>query len=241
MATSDYQSAYREHWQRLERELGGTEALEQAVGGNFEAVGRLEFELLRTLGLQPTHTVVDVGCGSGRLACQLAALPGLGYLGTDVVGDLLVYARRLSGRPDWRFLEVDTITIPAPDASADFVCFFSVFTHLLHEDSYRYLAEARRVLKPGGRIVFSFLEFRIGCHWEVFKAMLNSSHGKHLNQFMDRDAIAAWANHLGLEQDQIIDGDRPHIPLSAPVRWDDGRMMSDMGNLGQSVAVLRRP
>ena len=49
--------------------------------------------------------------------------------------------------------------IPAPDACADMVCAFSVFTHLLHTETYLYLEDIRRVLRPGGRLVFSFLEF----------------------------------------------------------------------------------
>ena len=43
--------------------------------------------------------------------------------------------------------------IPAPDGEADMVCFFSVLTHLLHEESYVYLQDARRVLKPTGKLV----------------------------------------------------------------------------------------
>ena len=35
---------------------------------------------------------------------------------------------------------------------------FSVFTHLLHEESFIYLEDFKRVLKPGGSVVFSFLE-----------------------------------------------------------------------------------
>ena len=65
--------AYIDHVRRLEQRLGsGDEALRLAVGGEFEAVGKLEYYLLRSLGLNTRHLVVDVGCGSGRLARQLA-------------------------------------------------------------------------------------------------------------------------------------------------------------------------
>src|SRR4051812_20475115 len=64
-------------------------------------------------------------------------------------GGALAYAREKCGRADWQFVRNFEPTIPAPDAFADFVTFFSVFTHLLDEDIFRFLAEAHRVLKPG--------------------------------------------------------------------------------------------
>ncbi|MBC7366856.1 MAG: methyltransferase domain-containing protein [Undibacterium sp.] len=203
------------------------------------AIGTLERYLLLSLGLKSDACIVDIGCGSGRLACQLSSMKDVKYVGTDVVQELLDYAQQLTQRSDWKFSRVDRIAIPCADGVADFVCFFSVFTHLSHEDTYRYLAEAKRVLKPTGRIVFSFLEFRVPCHWAIFADSVEKSlTGLHLNQFMDRDGIQAWAVRLGLRVVSITSGDRPHIPISEEIMWDDGSVMKDLGNFGQSVAVL---
>jgi SAM-dependent methyltransferase len=162
-------------------------------------------------------------------------------LGTDIVPELVSYARKLVDRPDWRFQLVKGNDIPEDDAQADVVCFFSVFTHLSHEDSYRYLREAKRVLKPGGKIVFSFLEFRIPCHWEVFASSAKNGAGSHpLNTFLSRDAIQAFADHLDLRVELIEDGDKPFVPLSHPVTLDSGAVMAQLGNLGQSICVLTR-
>ena len=124
------------------------------------------------------------------------------------------------------------------------VCFFSVFTHLLYEQSYLYLQEARRVLKPNGKIIFSFLEFAIPVHWELFQSAIDGAHGpaQPLTIFLSRDAIHAWAKRLELKVEHIQDGDVPHIPLSTPVVFPDGSVFEGKGKLGprgQSVCILK--
>lgn len=217
-------------------------AMSQAVGANFYATGALEFLILKQEGLQPHHVVIDAGCGSGRLAVNLADYLECGYVGIDVVPDLYRYAERLCNRPDWRFYTAPGTTIPEPDASADFIVFFSVFTHLLHEETYRYLQDSVRVLKPGGKIVFSFLEYVIPSHWSVFESSVQDTNpGKVLNQFIDRDMIRGFAKRLGMAVSSIHDGDKPHITLDRTITFDDGREVSDTYNLGQSVCVLVKP
>lgn len=237
-----YRETYDAHLARVKNiEAASDKALQFAIGGEFEAVGKLERELLISLGLQPTSNVVDVGCGSGRLALPLSHYLTTGlYFGFDIVSDFVEHARQLTQRPNWIFKAIDRVEIPLPDKVANYVCFFSVFTHLLHDDCYRYLAEAKRVLVPGGTIVFSFLEFAIPCHWDVFESDLrNPGKDRVHNQFISRDAIQAWATHLNLQVIGIFDGDKPHFPLSEPVLWTDGKHMETHGNLGQSVAVLQ--
>ncbi len=236
-----FRSTYLKHIDDLETSQGKTRAMELAVGGHFAALGTLELALLRQHGLQPQHDVVDVGCGSGRLAIKLRDVQTGGYLGIDVVPKLVDYARDTAQRPDWRFEVGQGLVIPAPDASADYVVFFSVLTHLNQEEAFRYLAEAARVLRPGGRVVFSFLEFAIGAHWFIFDGVLKDTNpDKVLNHFMDRDQIRAFAVRLGLTVEHLIDGDKPHIPLTEAVVYDDGTRVEGMGLLGQSVAVLVR-
>ncbi|HEX2851866.1 MAG TPA: class I SAM-dependent methyltransferase [Opitutaceae bacterium] len=228
---------------KLKQEMSTEDAaLRFAVGAEFISVGKIERDLLISLGLRPDQTVVDVGCGSGRLAYPLTRFLESGrFIGFDVVTDLVEYARKITNRPDWLFETTSGTTIPLPDETADFISFFSVLTHLRHEESFFYLKEAKRVLRPEGRIVFSFIEFQIPCHWDIFQYMLSDLRPERVhNQFISRDAIAAWAGHLGLEVVGIHDGDKPHIPLSETVQWDNGNVMVGMGNLGQSVAVLRK-
>jgi ubiquinone/menaquinone biosynthesis C-methylase UbiE len=219
---------YREHFQALSSvQEDDKKAASLAVGGDFERIGKIEFEILKKFGLKPHHSVVDVGCGSGRLASSLNENHEGSYLGTDVVPELLEYAQSLTNRKDWRFEMVNDLIIPMEDGHADFACFFSVFTHLLHEQTFRYLRETHRVLKTGGKIIFSFLEFKIPSHWAAFEGSLQVEDTPHLNMFMDRFAIEAWADHLDLKLEAILDGDKPQVET-----------YENRDSLGQSVAVL---
>jgi SAM-dependent methyltransferase len=238
----DIRSGYRGLVGRLLRFHSRDKAMHLAIGGEFEAFGIVERSLLIDYGLQPDDYVIDVGCGSGRLSKPLSEYLHGPYLGIDIVPDLVDYARDLVGRRDWRFEVATGLEIPERDNRAQVVCFFSVFTHLLHEQSYAYLKEARRVLAPGGTIVISFLEFAIPSHWAVFEGMVADIGGREqLNVFMSRDGLQAWAEHLSLDIIAIHDGDKPHISLPHPVTLDNGTVMSGVGNLGQSICVMRKP
>lgn len=227
----------------LKRQHAPEQALQLAVGGEFRAIGLLELEILKHYGLTESSHLIDVGCGSGRLAQPLSTYSSGRYLGLDIIPELVEHARRITARPDWDFKVTRGLSIPAADDVADMVCFFSVFTHLLHEQTYAYLREARRALKPGGRVVFSFLEFAIPSHWNIFEHNVADIeiNANHLNMFLSRDAIRAWATHLDLELVAIEDGDRAFIPLSQPITYENGAVAKRFGTLGQSVCALRKP
>lgn len=241
MKLPNFSISYKKQTKNLLRKHSKTKAMSAVVGGDFTAVGKLEYYLLIEYGLRKDHTVIDVGCGSGRLAYELQKYLTGKYIGIDVVEDLYKYAENICGRSDWRFYEAPGLQIPEKDDFADIICFFSVFTHLLHEESYKYLEEAKRVIKPNGKIIVSFLEFMIPSHWWIFEQVLaDNRQDKVLNQFLSRDAIEAWADHLGLKIIAFHDGDKPQIPIDEVIEWDDGRQMIKSGNLGQSVCVFTK-
>lgn len=241
MKIGHFVSDYRRLVERLKGQGDEASAMARAVGGSYDAIGQIESDLLRMYGLRDGMRLIDLGCGSGRAATALARDFQIEYHGTDVVPDLLEYARR-NTPANYRYSLVDKIEIPDADACADMVCAFSLFTHLLHEETYLYLEEAKRVLRPGGTLVFSFLEFKIGPHWAVFRDTVKQAkagYRPHLNMFIERNAIEVWAGHLDMT---IVDwqdsAEGPRIPLSRDVVTDDGQTMTGKAILGQSVCVI---
>ena len=241
MPLPDYLASYQAHLARLIESQGRDAAMETLVGGQYEQIGILEGSALITLGLQRNHMLVDVGCGSGRLPHNLKDyLEGM-FVGTDIIEEALNFAREKCGRADWRFILDRRGAIPVEDSSADFVTFFSVFTHLLDEDIFRFLLEAKRVAKPGGKIVFSFLDFECESHWPVFEATLADQNPQRvLNKFISKGAIRRWSRALGLQEKAMFDGHQPWITLREPFTYSDGRRAEGVVEFGQSVAVLQK-
>lgn len=229
MATYHFIEEYEQHVAQLMKNYPIDEAMSLAVGGNYEIAGSIERELLRYLGLSDGATIIDLGCGSGRLASALTrGGVKVRFTGTDIVQSLLDYAKTKSD-PSFEFIMNRELTLPVQDSSCDFFTAFSVFTHLLHHESYVYLQEAKRVLKSGGLAVFSFLEFSEPSHWTIFEQTVEvnkATQTAHLNMFIERSAIQCWAEHLGLSVQETISA------TEAP--WGGGA-------LGQSIAVLRKP
>jgi SAM-dependent methyltransferase len=202
-------------------------AMSLAVGGSYDAIGAIEKSILVYAGLRDSMSLIDLGCGSGRLTTVLGREMKINYLGLDVVQSLLDYARSKAPK-NYQFVLNRVLSLPSSDASADMICGFSIFTHLLHEETYLYLEECRRVLRIDGRVVFSFLEFAHEGHWHVFEMTFNSHRigaRGHLNTFIERGVIELWASKLGFVCERFV-------------RSDEAPWVGDP--LGQSLAILRK-
>jgi 2-polyprenyl-6-hydroxyphenyl methylase/3-demethylubiquinone-9 3-methyltransferase len=95
--------------------------------------------------------LLDVGCGEGRFAAELALI-GATVLGVDVAEEPLRRARELHPGLDLR-LVADQGVWGLPDASFDVVWAGEVIEHVA--DTAAWLSEVRRVLRPGGRLLLS--------------------------------------------------------------------------------------
>lgn len=99
---------------------------------------------------RPGEDVVDVGCGPGA-AARLAARGGMTVTGIDPADVMLRVARLLDLRKQVTWQPAYAEHLPLPDESADVVWTLSTIHHV--PDVERALAEARRVLRPDGRLL----------------------------------------------------------------------------------------
>lgn len=94
--------------------------------------------------------VLDFGCGTGYGTARLAE-PALRTTGVDIAPEAVAHARDHYRRDDLEFVtigSIDTTDLPFDDDAFDVVVSFQVIEHVVAVD--RYLAEIRRVLRPGG-------------------------------------------------------------------------------------------
>jgi SAM-dependent methyltransferase len=100
--------------------------------------------------------VVDVGCGMGRSFRLLKILfRSRRLIGIDLDEENLVIARNrtASERLEVDFVKSDCAAIDLPDASADLLLCHQTFHHLVQQEEA--LREFRRILKPGGILLFA--------------------------------------------------------------------------------------
>jgi ArsR family transcriptional regulator len=122
----------------------------QALGLPAEAV---ETALLASLPPAPVGRLLDIGTGTGRLLELLAPRIAAG-VGIDASRAMLALARTRLAKPGLGHCAVrlaDMYRLPLPDAMFDAVVLQMVLHHA--EDPAAALAEAARVLRPGGALV----------------------------------------------------------------------------------------
>lgn len=232
---------YEVLYERVAREVPADESIGE---GDFDLVGRMELRALQMEGLRPSDTLVDLGCGTGRLAVHVVPwLEGGRYIGIDIAQTMLDKARRrlatqLPAPPcQVAWVKQTGPAFDLPPHSVDRMCAYSVFTHMEHEDTYRYLVDALRVVRPGGRFVLSCLPVnQIEFAREVFLGSAQDDFAarwsKVRNVATSTDLVDTIARMAGWTPLRWYPGNEPHIRFP-----ETGEVYA----FGQSVCVLEAP
>jgi SAM-dependent methyltransferase len=160
---------------------------------------RVEAELLRRLPAAGVDDLLDIGTGTGRILELVAGRVGRG-IGIDLSRDMLIVARanlQSAGLAHCQVRQADMYRLPWTAPSFDAVTLHRV----LHfaEDPARVIAEAARVLRPGGRLlIVDFAPHAL--------ERLRSEHAHRRLGFAD-DEVNKWCRAAGLRTEPV-----KHLP-----------------------------
>jgi SAM-dependent methyltransferase len=151
-AASDYRSESLAGWQAV------APAWERRNDEQWEATAPVSRTLVEQLALRPGETVLELAAGVGQtglLAAEAVGVDGR-LISSDFSAAMVEAAERLAAKLGVTNVEhriIDAEDIDLADASVDAVVCRWGF--MLFADPARALAEARRVLRPGGRLAFA--------------------------------------------------------------------------------------
>ena len=122
---------------------------DQVIGG-LDVTATAVTTLARLVGAGP-GTCLDLGTGTG-IAIPVLLERGWRVVGVDLSGDQLRLARQRAGAPDAWLVTADATALPFGDDAFDAVVSLLTHTDLDHPEGA--FAEAARVLRRGGRLVY---------------------------------------------------------------------------------------
>jgi SAM-dependent methyltransferase len=125
--------------------------------GGWTAFKALEAAVRDATGqpLSAFPRVLDWGCGCGRVSRYFLPLPVVTVTGADVDPETVGWCRTNLPAGRWEVLPLRPPSI-LPDAGFDLAFGVSVFTHLKEPEQHAWLAELRRVIRPGGLALMTF-------------------------------------------------------------------------------------
>ena len=185
--------------------------------------------------LQPGEIVLDLGSGGGidvLLSARRVGPTGKAY-GLDMTDEMLALARanqRKAGVGNVEFLKGEIEHVPLPDASVDVIISNCVIN--LSTDKDRALAEALRVLRPGGRFAVSDVLFQ-GDMTRVPQSLLADveawsgciAGALEEQDFLARLRKAGFAD-AAVEVTNVYDGSAGNSMCGAPALPDGVRLIS---------------
>lgn len=107
-------------------------------------------EIVSLLGLHAGDVVLDAPCGHGRISNRLAER-GMHVVGVDASAPFLQVAREAGAKVDYRPGDLRELPVKGPFDAV--ISWFTSFGYFDDDENRQVLAEYRRVLRPGGRLL----------------------------------------------------------------------------------------
>ncbi|MBT8401947.1 MAG: class I SAM-dependent methyltransferase [Rhodothermia bacterium] len=135
-----------------------SETYDEDIGQNGWLTAAEQDLFVKWLDLGPDSRLLDVACGSGGPTLRIATLTGCSVAGVDIHDDGIRNAQHIAKErglvEQATFQQADGATrLPFADTTFDAVMCIDAINHL--PDRERVLTEWHRVLKPGGRLLFT--------------------------------------------------------------------------------------
>jgi len=201
---------YKQVWTSLSATEGGAKTYVQ--GSEDEALlarsaGNDLKRLQSSVGIKKTDDILEIGCGVGRVGKVLAPICRT-WTGCDVSANMLKYAaRRLRDFSNVRFVELSGYDLkPVASESMDVVYSTVVFMHLSEWDRYNYIEDARRVLRPGGRLYVDNISLTTGYGWNFFqesRAIPPSERPPYIGSVSTPQEIEVYLNRAGYKDIKV--------------------------------------
>lgn len=169
--------------------------------------------------IHPGCRHLDIGCGPGTFIGTIG--DGVQSTGVDIAAPQIHYARANYGSDRKHFEIVRPGELPFPDSSFDIATSVELLEHLTPDDGHNLLAEAKRVLEPGGTLYLTTPDY--GGAWPLLEKLLNrvsnvSYEEQHITHFT-LESLGSFLERAGfgpvmVERYQLLS------PFLAPLGWE---------------------
>ena len=238
--------AYQQTWDAVSRSVSDARysVLGTADDAELDRSGQSSaLDIARETGLTPTDRVLEIGCGVARIGLRMASMCRE-WVGADVSVNMLRHAKAACAAAsvsnvDFFHLNGSDLT-GLPDASFDVVYCTAVFMHLEEWDRYRYIREAWRVLKPGGRIYFDNVSLISDEGWRQFDALVRydpAARPPNISKASTPEELNTYATRAGFTDIKVRPG-LVFITVTAQTRFVCRRLNTFFPPFSQSLPTL---
>jgi ubiquinone/menaquinone biosynthesis C-methylase UbiE len=187
--------------------LGLTELIRRRGINGYQFKAFKTREILDRVSPKAGERVLDIGSGDGSMVALLALRYGVQGTGIDISS--LVIERSVQVNPwGFEYYQADAEQLPFANDTFDGVVSMDVLEHLPHPD--RCIAEAARVLRPGGWALFYAVSQRDAYTWHWTQRRLTDDRigvdnwaGHRWENFLQPDQARLWMVQVGFDRIRI--------------------------------------